>query len=37
MERIIYKNHEIETAFHKIKNNTDISDSKDFINKFLNR
>lgn len=37
MERLIAKNEVVETAYHKIRSNTDITDSKELITRFLNR
>jgi hypothetical protein len=37
MERLIAKNEIVETAYHKIRSNTDITDSKELITRFLNR
>jgi predicted transcriptional regulator len=37
MEALIKQHEEIESAYHKIKSNTDIKDCKDLIWRFLNR
>ena len=37
MERLIAKNSVIESAYHKIRTNTNITNSKDLISRFLNR
>lgn len=37
MERLIEDNKVVESAYHKIRSSTDISDSKELITRFLNR
>jgi predicted nuclease with TOPRIM domain len=37
MERIIAENSEVEHAYHQIRSNTDVRDSKELIHRFLNR
>jgi hypothetical protein len=37
MERIIAENSQVEHAYHQIRSNTDVRDSKELIHRFLNR
>jgi hypothetical protein len=37
MEKLIKENEVIETAYHQIRSNTDVRDSRELIQRFLNR
>jgi hypothetical protein len=37
MERIIAENSQVERAYHQIRSNTDVRDSRELIHRFLNR